>query len=179
MVFARSRDAGRSFGAAVLVHADGWALAACPHRGGALAFGADGRALAAWYTEGPRAEPALQLAAARDGAGFGPPRALHAEPGSLPDRVTLALRGDGAGVVAWEAATPVRSEIRARALAANGDRVGPALALSQAMKAQAPVALATRDGRLLVAWNEEEFPVLRTVVQALALRGDAEGDAAP
>jgi hypothetical protein len=169
MVLALSRDGGASFGEAVRVHEDGWALAACPHRGGALGFDAAGRALAVWYTEGTDARPELRLATAADGARFGPPRLLHERPGSLPDRVALAMRADGTGVVVWEALTPVRSEIVARALGASGEILGPAQTLSSVVKAHGPAVVTTPSGQILVAWNEEEFPILRTVVQVLSI----------
>jgi hypothetical protein len=172
MVIALSRDGGESFAAAERVHEDGWALAGCPHRGGALGFDGAGRALVAWYTEGARAKPELRLATAADGARFGPPQVLHDRPGSLPDHVALAVRPDGSGAVVWEAATPVRSDVVARAFAGSGARVGPTRTLSRVMKARGPAVVTTRSGEILVAWNEEEFPTVRTVVQAFSL---AEG----
>jgi hypothetical protein len=173
MVLATSRDGGRSFSAAARVHEDGWALDACPHRGGALGFDARGDALAAWYTEGSQSRPELRLAAAADGARFAPPRVVHDRPGSFPDHVSLALRPDGSGIVAFEAATPVRSDVVARAVSGNGARVGPTRVLSQAVKARGPAAVATAAGELAVAWNEEAFPTLRTVVQTFSLRDAA------
>jgi hypothetical protein len=168
MFFARSTDGGRRFSEATLVHADGWSLDACPHRGGALAFDATGRAAAAWYTEGTRAEPSLRLATADAGAAFGVPRELHPGEGSFPDRVALALAADGSGLVVFESATAVRREVVARALAPAG--LGPSLALSRALKASGPAASALPGGGFAAAWNEEAFPVLRTVVLEVQLR---------
>src|SRR5262249_6677501 len=37
MVLARSRDGGRTLAPAARVHVDNWRIAACPHRGGAVA----------------------------------------------------------------------------------------------------------------------------------------------
>ena len=126
MFWARSSDGGRRFATPEPVHADGWSLDACPHRGGAIAFDAAGRAAAAWYTEGTRAQPSLRLATAAAGAAFGPPRELHAGGGSFPDHVVLALSEVGPGLVVFESATAVRREIVARALApAVGSSVPP------------------------------------------------------
>ncbi|HXH82629.1 MAG TPA: hypothetical protein VNN07_06840, partial [Candidatus Tectomicrobia bacterium] len=57
MLVALSRDGGRTFARPSLVHADGWKITACPHRGGRLAIDGAGRLYAAWYTEGPRERP--------------------------------------------------------------------------------------------------------------------------
>ena len=164
MVVARSADSGRSFGAAGLVHADGWSLAACPHRGGALGFDAQGGALAAWYTEGEDRTPELRLARAESGAEFEAPRRVHEIPGALPDRVALALRPDGSGLLVWESVTPVRSEIAARAVREGGRNLGPVRILSRAVKVHGPAVALLPTGEFAVAWNEEAFPALRTVV---------------
>lgn len=170
MFFARSSDGGRRFAAPALVHSDGWSLDACPHRGGALALDAAGRAAAAWYTEGTRAEPSLRLALAGAGAAFGAPRELHPGEGSFPDRVALALAADGPGVVVFESATAVRREVMARAFVPG---LGPALVLSRALKASGPAATALPAGGFAAAWNEEAFPTLRTVVLELGVRPEA------
>jgi len=169
MVFARSRDGGLRFAPAGRVCEDGWALDACPHRGGALAFAPDDRALVAWYSEGSAGQPALWLATGNAG-GFGAPTALHDGDGSLPDRVALAIGADGAGVVLWERQTPVRSEIAARAVVAGDRRLGPTLVLSRGVHASGPAVVASPSGGFVAAWNEEEFPALRTVLVNLALR---------
>ena len=52
--------------------------------------------------------------------GFAAPLALHEGAGSLPDRVALAIGADGAGLVLWERRSPVRSEIAARSVSAQG-----------------------------------------------------------
>jgi hypothetical protein len=88
--------------------------------------------------------------------------------GSLPDRVALAIGADGAGLVLWERRSPVRSEIAARALDAGG-RPGAVRVLSRGVHASGPALVAAPDGGFVAAWNEEEFPVLRTVVADLAL----------
>jgi hypothetical protein len=170
MFWARSLDGGRRFAASALVHADGWSLDACPHRGGALAFDGAGRAAAAWYTEGTRAEPSLRLAAADAGAAFGAPRELHGVAGSFPDRVALALSDAGPGVVVFESATAVRREIVARTLAPAAAGLGPTLVLSGALKASGPAATALPAGGFAAAWHEEAFPTLRTIVLELAIR---------
>ena len=167
MVFAQSPGAPFSFAASERVHDDGWVFAACPHRGGALAFAPGGRAVAAWYSEGRTNEPALWLAGRGDG-GFATPLAVHEESASQPDRVALAIGADGAGVVFWERRSPVRSEIAARAIDAQG-RLGPVRVVSDGVHASGPVLVAKPGGSFVAAWNEEAFPSLHTVVAELAL----------
>ena len=170
MFWARSSDGGRRFASPELVNADGWSLDACPHRGGAIAFDATGRAAAAWYTEGTQAQPSLRLATASSGAAFGPPRELHAGGGSFPDHVAVALSEAGPGLVVFESATAVRREIVARALTPAVAQLGPAVVLSRALQASGPATVALPRGGFAVAWNEEAFPMLRTVVVELAIR---------
>jgi hypothetical protein len=172
MLVARSTDAGGRFAAPERVHDDGWSLAACPHRGGALAFDAAGGALAAWYTEGHDRTPELRLARAEPGGGFGPPQRVHDIAGALPDRVALALRPDGVGLLVWESVTPVRSEIAARAILAGGRRLGPVRILSRAVKASGPAVAPLPGGEFAVAWNEEAFPALRTTVMRVSIASE-------
>lgn len=167
MYWARSPDA-RRFGAPEPVHADGWRLDACPHRGGSLAFDGEGRALAAWYTEGTRARPSLLLASAAPGAGFEVPRELRESAEALPDRPALAVAGSGAGLVAFESATSVRRAIVARAFTPGADALGPGLVLSSVLQAWGPAVAALPGGGFAVAWHEESFPVLRSVVVEVA-----------
>jgi hypothetical protein len=173
MVLALSTDGGRSFAPRGLVHADGWALDACPHRGGQAAFDGAGRLAAVWYTEGAKARPSLRLATADRSGRFGPPRELHGAVESVPDRAALALAPDGAGLVAYEALTAVRSEIVVRGLADGGRALGPPLVLSRAVKASAPAVAWVADREFAVAWNEEAFPGATTVVQRVRVEDAA------
>ena len=70
-VVASSSDGGRTFGAPVRVHADGWAIDGCPDSGASLAL--DGKTLAiAWYTAAGR-RSIVRLARSEDGGrSFGP-----------------------------------------------------------------------------------------------------------
>ena len=173
MVLALSRDGGRSFGPRALVHADGWALDACPHRGGQAAFDAAGRLAAVWYTEGANARPSLRLATADRSGRFDPPRELHTTVESVPDRAALALAPDGTGLVAYEALTAVRREIVVRGLADGGRALGPPLVVSRAVKASAPAVAWVAGDEFAVAWNEEVFPGVTTVVQEVRVEGAA------
>jgi len=162
MVFAVAGTEG--FSSPRSVRRDGWSLDACPHRGGALAFAPDGRALAVWYTEGDDSRPRLLAAWGGEG-GFDDPLLVHEGEGSFPDRVALAIDAAGRGVVLWERRTPVRSEIAARTL--EGRSLGPVRVVSQGVKASEPQIVARPSGGFLASRNEEAFPTLRTVVASL------------
>jgi hypothetical protein len=168
MFWARTGDAGRRFEAPEPVHADGWRLDACPHRGGSLAFDASGRAFAAWYTEGTRARPSLLLASAAPAAGFDRPRELRESAEALPDRPVLAVSASGAGLAAFESATSVRRAVVARAFTPGARTLGPGLVLSDALQASGPAAAALPGGGFAVAFHEEAFPILRSVVVELS-----------
>jgi hypothetical protein len=99
MVVATSRDGARTFDAPALVHADGWKIPACPHRGGSIAADARGRLYAVWYTEAADGRPDLLFATSADGRRFSAPRRLHTATGSIPDHVRLAVDGAGRAVV--------------------------------------------------------------------------------
>ena len=168
-VLARSADGGRRFAGPARVHEDDWAIEACPHRGGALALDGSGGAALAWYTEGSDRRPQLRFARAEPGAPFGTPISLHDDAKTVPDRVSLALAPDGRGLVVWEAFTPARRAILARATLDGGRHFGPATTLSTAVKAMGPAVAVAGDGSLWFAWNEERFPSLHTVLLRLEI----------
>lgn len=171
MVLSRSDDGGRTFAAATLVHADRWKITACPHRGGQVAADARGRLYAVWYTEGTQGRPDVLLAVAPDGRRFGPPQRVHTATGSVPDHPRLAVDNAGRGIVVWEDSTAVRRRILLRSIVQGGRSLGPARTLSPAIKAWAP-AVAVVPGGFLVAWHEEQFPAIKTVVLRVTARED-------
>jgi hypothetical protein len=165
MVIATSRDGGRTVGAAARVHADGWRISACPHRGGRVAIDGRGRVHAVWYTEGTRNEPAVLYATAADGRRFTAPRRVHVSTTSIPDHARLAVNGRGQAVIVWEDATAVRRRVLMREATADG--LGPVRELSRAVKAHAPDVTVAPDGGAVVAWHEERFPRTTTVILRL------------
>jgi hypothetical protein len=170
MVLSLSRDGGRSFAEATLVHADGWRIDACPHRGGVAGLDRRGRNHLAWYTEGRRARPNVLFAMSGDGRGFSRPVRLHTAPGTIPDHVRLGVDPSRRAAAVWEDATAVRRRVLMRVLANGGHLGGPVRVLSSVTKAYAPDVTVVAEGRFLVAWNEERFPSLYTVVEPLELR---------
>lgn len=168
MVLAVSRNDGRSFDDAALVHPDRWKITACPHRGGAVGIDGRGRVYASWYTEGgSQARPELFFAIAEDGRRFGPPRRLHTSSTSIPDHVRMAVGPDGRAIIVWEDATAVRRRILMRYTVDGGRTLSAIQTLSTAIKAWEPDVAAARDGGFLVAWHEEQFPSVKTVVQSI------------
>jgi hypothetical protein len=169
MVLDVSRDRGHSFGAPALVHADRWKIAACPHRGGSIAMDAGGRAYLAWYTEGTDDQPRMLFATSADGQRFGAPTRLDSATGSVPDHVRVAATGDGRVAIVWEEATAVRRRIVFRASVDAGRTLGAPQVLSQAIKAYAPDIAAAPNGEFVVAWHEEQFPSIKTIVQTIEI----------
>jgi hypothetical protein len=169
MVVAMSRDGGRSFGPAGLVHADGWKIAACPHRGGSVALDTRGRVVLAWYTEGRDDQPRMLVATSPDGRRFDPPVPLATSAGAVPDHVRLAVDAQGRIAVVWEEATAVRRRVVLRWSADGGRTFAAPQALSPAIKAYGPDIAALPGGGFAVAWHEEQFPSVKTVIQTVAL----------
>jgi len=169
MVMAVSRDGGRSFGDPTLVSADRWKINACPHRGGAIGLDARGRVYMSWYTEGSDIRPDLRFAISEDGRRFGPPRRLHTSATSIPDNARMAVDPAGRAVVVWEESTAVRRRILLRYTADGGRTLSPIHVLSAAIKAHQPDVAFAPDGSFLVAWHEEQFPFLKTVVQPVRI----------
>ena len=169
MVLAVSRDGGRTFGDARLVSADHWKINACPHRGGAVGLDAKGRVYMSWYTEGSDIRPDLKFAVSADGQRFGPPRRLHTSATSIPDQARMAVDPAGRAVIVWEESTAVRRRILLRYTLDAGRTLSPIRVLSTAIKAYAPDITFAPDGSFLVAWHEEAFPFLKTVVQPVRI----------
>jgi hypothetical protein len=165
MVLGLSRDGGRTFERPVRVHDDGWKITGCPHRGGQVALDSKGAAYAAWYTEGTKGVPTMLLAVAPDGRRFGAPKRVNPSTTTIPDQVRLAVNPGRALVVVWEDATAVRRRILLRASTDGGRTLGPVQVLSRAIKAYMPDVAVLPDGDFAVAWHEEQFPSLKTVVQ--------------
>lgn len=167
MVLGLSRDGGRSFASPVLVHADGWKIAACPHRGGRVALDGHGRIHAAWYTEGRDETPRVLFATSTGGRPFDGPRPITVAGGAVPDHVRLAVNRQGTVVVVWEDSTAVRRRIRLRVSVDGGRSFGPPRALSTAVKAYAPDVAVAPNGDFVAVWHEEQFPFTKTIVQWL------------
>ena len=169
MVVGLSHDGARSFTPAGLVHADRWKINACPHRGGSVAMDSRGRVYLAWYTETADGQPRMLFAGSGDGVRFSAPARLDTAAGYIPDQVRLAADPAGRVVIVWEEATAVRRRVMLRYSIDGGRTLSAPRALSQAIKAYAPDVAVAPSGDFVVAWHEEQFPVFKTVTQAIRL----------
>ncbi len=169
MVLAMSRDGGRTFGGPTLVSADHWKINACPHRGGAVGLDAKGRVYMSWYTEGTDIRPDLRFAVSPDGRRFGLPKRLHTSATSIPDNARMAVDPAGRAVIVWEESTAVRRRILLRYTLDAGRTLSSIRVMSTAIKAYTPDVAFAPDGGFLVAWHEEQFPFLKTVVQPVQI----------
>jgi hypothetical protein len=122
-----------------------------------------------WYTEGTDIRPDLRFAVSEDGRRFGPPSRLHTSATSIPDNARMAVDPAGRAVVVWEESTAVRRRILLRYTADGGKTLSPIHVLSSAIKAYQPDVAVAPDGSFLVAWHEEQFPSLATVVQPVRI----------
>jgi hypothetical protein len=167
MVVATSRDRGRTFSPATLVHDDGWKITACPHRGGSVAFAGPGRLVTAWYTEGRSGQPEVSVAASTDGRTFSAPQRLQETVGTIPDHVRLAANAQGHVAVVWEESTAVRRRVMMRTSTDGGRTFAQGQSLSRALKAYMPDVAAASSGEFVVVWHEEQFPATKTVVHTV------------
>ncbi len=99
MAIIRSTDGGETFSAPERIHADSWAVEACPHSGPSLAFDAAGRLHAAWYT-GEASRAGLYYAWSDDGRTFSDPQPLVTGVGV--SQVKLSGNGQPSVLIAWE-----------------------------------------------------------------------------
>jgi hypothetical protein len=117
--------------------------------------------------------PDLYFATSEDGRTFGSKRRLHTSSTSVPDHVRLAVQRDGRAVVAWEEATAVRRRILFRYTADGGRTLSAPQTLSTAIKAWEPDVAAAADGSFRIAWHEERFPSVTTVVETVRIAAPA------
>lgn len=169
MVLGLSRDGGRTFAPAALVHADGWRMTACPHRGGSVGLDAQGRFYVTWYTEGDQEQPSVRFTVSDDGRHFASPTRLDSSTTSIPDHVRMAVDATGRAVVVWEDATAVRRRVLLRYTTDGGRTWSSIQTLSQAIKAYAPDVTVIPTGGFAVVWHEEQFPLTKTVIQPIWL----------
>jgi hypothetical protein len=167
MVLAISRD--NSFKSPALVHADRWQINACPHRGGTLGIDGSGQIYASWYTEGSEGRPSVLFAATSDGNIFTQPKRLDESVASIPDHVRMAVNKFGQAAIVWEDSTAVRRRILLRYTSDGGKTFSPIHVISQAIKAYAPDIAVSPTGAFVVAWHEEQFPHVKTVIQTVQL----------
>lgn len=167
MVLSLSGDSGRSFSSPTLVHADRWQINACPHRGGTVGMDGQGQIYVTWYTEGSRGKPNILFARSSKDRSFTPPQRLDSSAFSIPDHVRMAVNRAGQAIVVWEDSTAVRRQVLARYTFDGGQTFSPVQVLSRALKSYKPDLAVSPSGDFVVVWHEEQFPVIKTVVQTV------------
>ncbi|MGH7232300.1 MAG: sialidase family protein [Nitrospiraceae bacterium] len=166
IVLATSTDQGKTFSTPRLLHKDGWAFPACPHRGPSIAFDRAGRLYVAWYTEGTDEQPRLLFATSDDqGKTFSEPLSLHTATTSLPDQLRMAVHPDGMVVAVWEEVTGVRKRTAMRVSMDRGHSFAPAQALSDGAKAEYPTVAIHDSGVVAISWTEHAWPNNRIILQ--------------
>jgi hypothetical protein len=81
----------------------------------------------------------------------------------------MAVDDKGRALLVWEDSTAVRRRILVRSSTDGGRSLSPVRVLSTAVKAYAPDVAVSRPGEFIVAWQEEQFPMMKTVVQPVSL----------
>jgi hypothetical protein len=171
VVLGVSRNHGRDFAAATLVHGDRWKITACPRRGPSVAADNRGRVYSAWYTEGPDDQPKILLAVSSDGRRFEAPLRVNTSAASIPDHPRLAVGPGGIVAVAWAEATAVRHRVLIRYSTDGGRTLRSERVLGEIVKESASdvvpdIAVGPR-GEFIVAWHEASIGTVKTVLQTL------------
>ncbi|HEY8483700.1 MAG TPA: sialidase family protein [Longimicrobiales bacterium] len=159
IVVARSTDGGRTFGAPVRVHDDGWVIDGCPHAGPSLAVDGDGRLHVAWYT-GREGRQGLFHAVSEDGGrSFGGAAPILSGEWVPVSQVKLVADGRGEVWITWD---DRRGEEK-RVYVARAERSGPSRrGAAEAGRGASPAIAAAGDVRA-VAWLDGEAVRVRAI----------------
>lgn len=151
IVVSRSADGGRTWGAPVKVHDDGWVFPGCPHGGPDLLVDAENVLHAVWYT-GAEGRQGLYYGFSRDqGRTFSAPVPLVTD-GSPVAQARLATAGTDAVWIAWEDRRTEQLTI-GLAWASNTGRFRRVD--TQALPGTSP-SMESLGGRMAVAWLDNE-----------------------
>jgi hypothetical protein len=102
IVLARSDDGGRTFGAPVKVHDDGWVFPGCPHAGPSLDVDSEGTLHVAWYTGKPGAAGLFYARSKSGGQSFSDPTPLATASAVAPSLSSLVAEDNGVLWMTWE-----------------------------------------------------------------------------
>jgi len=163
-----SKDGGKTYSAFVATTPNKWMINACPLKPAMLATDKDGRIFAAWFS-GAEKPPGSFFAVSEDGGkSFSTPIALHAE-ASTPDRAQIAVSGDGAVTVAWDAVAGQVRRVYLRISNDHGKTFGPVVEVdAPAGAANYPSLAATKDGKTFVAWQQNNRILIKAVTPLVA-----------
>jgi hypothetical protein len=147
-----ARFDGRAWSRPALVHADKWAIEACPVNGPSLSARGERVALA-WFTaEGNR--PRVSVAFSSDAGGtFGAPVAIS--DAAAVGRVDAELLEDGSALVAWMEHDPAVSSLRVKRAWPDG-RVTTSFVVTPLSSGRGSgyPRMAVQGGTLVFAWTE-------------------------
>ena len=136
----------------VVVHNDGWEIAACPVNGPALASRGDTVAIA-WFT-GAQDTARVHVAFSVDGgASFAPPTRIDG--GAPAGRVGIALDDTGGAIVSWlERVPPDAGEVRVRKVSQRGALGAPfTISRTSAERASGFPRIVRSGNSLIAAWT--------------------------
>ncbi len=164
-----SEDEGTHFGPPIRVGEDNWQIRGCPHSGASL-LRTGNRLYAAWYTAGAAVGPGVRLAWSEDGGeSFNPARTVSGEildanhpvlTRSVEGRTLLLFQGrDPVLDDGWSPISAYLAEIDDQGTVSEPVRIpGRRESISYPWMATAS------EGRVFVAWNEEQSGAQRIVV---------------
>lgn len=155
IVVARSSDHGATWAAPERVHADNWAIDACPHAGPSMQVDGSGRVHIAWWT-GMEGAAGVYYARSTDGARtFSTPIAMRTAESSSPSHVQLALNGEAEVLVAWDDGTVRTPRVLLRMSRDGGGTFGEATIVSDESRAATFPVLAAGGNTITVGWSEQ------------------------
>ncbi len=136
----------------VVVHNDGWEIAACPVNGPALASRGDTVAIA-WFTGAQDTARVLVAFSVDGGASFAPP--VRIDGGAPAGRVGIALDDQGEAIVSWlERTPPDAAEVRVRKVSQQGALGAPfTISRTSAERASGFPRIVRSGGALIAAWT--------------------------
>jgi hypothetical protein len=163
-----SKDGGRTFSDFVATTPNKWMINACPLKPTSLAADNDGRVYAAWFSGGEKPAGSFFSVSEDGGKSFSKPIALHAE-AATPDRPQIAVAGDSAVTVAWDAMVGQTRRIYLRVSTDHGKTFGPVVELdAPAGTATYPAIAAAKNGKMFIAWQQNNRVMFRAITPLIA-----------
>lgn len=157
-----SKDGGRNYSDFVATTPNKWVIAGCPLKPTALATDGQGRIFAAWFSGGETPAGSYFAVSEDGGKTFSKPFALHPGAGT-PDRPQIAVAKDGVVTLAWDAKVGEARRVYLRSSKDHGKTFGTVVELdAPAGTAGYPAIAAARDGKVFVAWQQNNGVLLKT-----------------
>ncbi len=161
-----SKDGGRTYSGFVATTPNKWVIAGCPLKPTALATDRQGQRewiYAAWFSGGENPQGSYFAVSEDGGKTFSKPIALHPE-ASTPDRPRIAVAGGGGVTVAWDAKVGEARRVYLRTSKDHGKTFGSIVELdAPAGTAGYPAIAAARNGKTLIAWQQNSRVMLKTM----------------